>query len=223
MSTGESTQPVNLYPSTSYCVLTVTTSGTTRTMGKKTALAKVQQRALTVDPQEAENWPWDHADLLIANAMVNGNARASAISDETGLTVPAVRERLLDPVRCAWLSREIHRGIGSRIGMVHAALFARVQRNGDPQAAKLLLAQYGELLAPVDRKIVDHRHMHVDLSAYTLEELDKLAKETARKLNRPEDVIDVTPRPSDVGAPDSSAAGDAAPGPGVPDSVVPAA
>lgn len=178
---------------------------------------------MTVSKEEAAAFPFDHADILLASAMVSGASTPSALSEETGLTVPTVRERLLDPVRCAWLSREVREAVGSRIGEVYGHLLARVRRNGCPASAKLLLQQFNELLAPVEKKIIDHRHMHVDLSAYTLDELDKLARETARKLNRPDDKeLDVTPGQSDTGTKSPDAAGAAAPSSGVSDSVVPA-
>lgn len=166
-------------------------------MAKNTALAKVNERGLKVSAEEAASHPWDHADLLLANAMVNGATSAQDLAQETGLSVSTVRERLLDPIRCAWLSREVREAIGSRIGNVLAALYARVQRNGDPAAAKLLLTQFGELLSPVERKVVDHRHLHLDLTKLTEPELNKLIEDTNRKLNRKDAPIDVT---SGVGA-----------------------
>lgn len=167
---------------------------------KQNALSRTVERGLTVSAEEAAAFPFDHTDILTASAMLNGATTPAQIADEVGLTPSAVRERLLDPVRCAWLSREVRTAVGVRLGNVLAALYARAIRTGDPRAVQLLLQQYGELLSPVERKVVDHRHMHVDLGQLSEDQLEKLIEDTNRKLNRKEPPIDVTPREGTEGA-----------------------
>lgn len=150
-------------------------------LAKRDLVTKVKTRSLRVTAEEAELFPFDHKDILIAQAMITGARTPLAIAEETELKPDAVRHRLLDPVRCAWISREISKAVESRLGNVLGAVYARVMRSGDPQAAKLLLAQYGKLLSPVDKSVHEHRHLHMDFKGYSQEQLETYVTEQQRK------------------------------------------
>lgn len=148
----------------------------------KSQLQKVQTRSLRVQPSEADSYAFDHGDILLAEALLAGCRSPTEISEHVGLSTSAVKERLLDPVRCAWLAREIGKAVESRLGNVIGALYARAVRTGDPAAVRLLLQQYGALINPVERKRVEHLHLSVDLGQMTDEELRAFIKEHQRGL-----------------------------------------
>lgn len=142
----------------------------------------MQTRGLQVTAEEAELFPFDYRDLRLAEAMLNGARSSQALAEEAGMTRNAVQQRLLDPVRCAFISRQISRAIESRLGNVLGAVYTRVMRNGDPQAAKLLLAQFGKLLGPVDRSVHEHRHVHMDFKQFSDAQLRAYVTEKQREL-----------------------------------------
>jgi hypothetical protein len=153
-------------------------------VSKPTAMQKVQLRGLSVTEREVQEFPFDHCDVLLAEALMAGCSTAADISRETEVQQSLVRERLTDPVRCAWLSRELAKAVEHRLGNVLAAVYARCMRNGDPNAAKLLLNRFGQLM---ERKQVQHQHLHLDYTALSNEELEKVIADNERRLGRSTD------------------------------------
>ncbi|MFA4972398.1 MAG: hypothetical protein WC683_07275 [bacterium] len=148
------------------------------TAPRKQLMSKVQARGLSVTAQEADAFPFDHADILIAEGLIAGARSPAELEEFTGLKAAAIKERLLDSTRSAWISRQISKAVEARLGQVMGAVYARVLRNGDPQAARLLLGQYGALLNPVARKEV--LHLSMDLSQLTDAELKQFIAEHTR-------------------------------------------
>jgi len=136
-------------------------------------------RGLSVPIQEAVNFPFDHIDLLIAQNMLSGVVKAHQLADELGIRAEVIQHRLMDPVRCAWLSNELRKAVETRLGNVIAAVYSRAVNTGDPAAAKMLLSMYKQFEAPVQK----HLHMHTDLTNLTDDQLDMMIKQKQRQLN----------------------------------------
>lgn len=146
-------------------------------------MAKVQDRGMLVSPQEAATFPADHVDHLLVQHMLAGLNSPEAIARElaeSGVTTTTVQQRLLDPVRCAWISQQILHGIGTRLGQLMLAVYGRAVSTGDPAAAKLVLQQYNALIEPVARS--EHVNMTVDLSKLPKEMLEKMVQDKMRSL-----------------------------------------
>jgi hypothetical protein len=84
---------------------------------------------------------------MITNALLNGAHTLVEIANETGLPYSAVRYRLQNPVRCAWVSGQLQRTIPQRMGMVLAAAYRQAMA-GDVRAMNLLLDRFQPLLTP---------------------------------------------------------------------------
>ena len=155
---------------------------------KKQDLWKTTQtRALDVAEQDVELFRFDPLDIKLAQAMLSGANTVPDLAAEIGAKPIQVRDRLLDPVRCAWISKQLEKVVGDRLGQVMAAVYNRAVRSGDPQAASLLMKKYNRF-KPQEHH---HKHLHMDLSAYDDEMLDKLISQKERNLNihveKPED------------------------------------
>lgn len=153
-------------------------------MSRPTQLQKVQQRGLRVTPDEIATYAPDHRDLLICECLLRGETKLDELAEATELTPSAVRQRLLDEVRCAWISARVSEAVHTRLGNVLGAVYARVMRSGDPQAAKLLLQQFGSLLEKP--KQVQHNHLHLDMSGMTEEQLRRYIEDKTRHLQATE-------------------------------------
>jgi hypothetical protein len=160
-------------------------------MARNSALKRMRERALLAAPDEVAVFPYDQLDVLVAEATIRGAKTLQELEDFCGAPAGTIKDRLLDPVRSAWIALQIEKAVGQRLGLINAALFHRAVSTGDPNAAKLLLTQYGKLVAePAQRReIVDVR---IDLSGLTTEELKRFAAEKARSLGLTQStVIDV--------------------------------
>ncbi|NIO43141.1 MAG: hypothetical protein GTO41_25090 [Burkholderiales bacterium] len=174
---------------------------------RKTTAQKVQERSLTISPEQAATFPWDHRDKLLAEALLH-DFRLPDIAEFTGMKERTVRDRLMDPVRCAWISQYIDAVIPSRLGQVLGAVFRRATQTGDPASAKMLLQQYNKWLGREVRENVNV-DVRMDLSGLTNEELVRLILDGLRRNPQVKaEVIDVeaviTEGPSNVGPKDSS-------------------
>ena len=144
-------------------------------------MAKVGDRALSVSPQEATAFPFDAVDVLICQNLLAGCSTAKSLSAAIGNTTEiCIRDRLLDPVRCAWISQQLSAAVGSRLGMVLTSVYGRAVTTGDPKAAELLLKRYGEM-APVRTEVVN-TNVTVDLTKLPPEILEKMIAEKMRGL-----------------------------------------
>ena len=157
--------------------------------GKKAPIAKIKQRAMTVTPDQVMTFPADHRDHLLAEAVLQGFPLED-MATFTDMTIKAVRDRLLDPVRCAWMSQYIDRMVPTRLGRVLGAVFSRACSTGDPNAAKMLLQQYRQWQGQEVRKNVS-LDVKMDLSGFSNEELLKIIQDSARRNPQVKDIIDV--------------------------------
>ena len=140
----------------------------------------VQGRGMTVTPREVEQFRFDHCDYLIAESMLSGCQTPAAIAANLDMKPEEIRDRLLYPVRCAWLSRELEKGVQTRLGMVMSAVFNRAVTTGDVSAAKFLHQKYNQYREPSQ----EHKHLHlVNLTNLNDAQLDKLIADQKRKLN----------------------------------------
>jgi len=147
---------------------------------KTDAWKDVQTRALAVTGSDVANFPWCPVDLKIAQCMLSGFTSVRELAAEVGIGERALKHRLLDPVRCAWISSQLEKCVGDRLGQVVAAVYNRAVRTGDPQAATLLLKQYKKFMP--ERKEIHHTH-HMDLSNLSDGQIDKLIEQKKRNLN----------------------------------------
>jgi len=136
-------------------------------------------RGLKANPTEIANFAYDHTDLTIVHAMMGGAVTPKAISDETSLKHTLVKQRLLDPVRCGWMSSQLREAVGTRLGNVIASVYSRAVSTGDPRSAKLLLDLYKEMDAPIKK----HLHLHTNLNGLTDLQLEKMIKQKKQALN----------------------------------------
>ena len=142
-------------------------------------ISRVNERGLTVTPAEAASFPFDAVDVLITQNLLAGVTTSYALANAMeGVSEIAVRNRLLDPVRCAWMSQQLSAAVGQRLGMVLASVYGRALATGDPRAAELLFKRYGEM-APTRTETVHH---HVDYSKLPAGVLEKMVREKMRSL-----------------------------------------
>ena len=150
-------------------------------MAKNNIIASTQERGLAVTPQEAATFPYDAIDIMIAQNMLAGISTAQGLSEVIpGTKEVTIRHRLLDPVRCAWLSQQLSNAISTRLGQVLTAVYGRAVTTGDPRAAELLLRQYGALITPTQRH--EHLELKADLSKLPADILEKMIREKMRDL-----------------------------------------
>lgn len=150
-------------------------------MGRKlTAVQKALKRGMEVAPEEVGTFPWTPEDVMVAEAMISGCKTVNEIAEEVGIKPELLRHRLLDPVRCAWLSTKIEGAVQSRLGRVIASVYNRAVTNGDVRAAEFLMKHYGKM-RPEEKHHL-HAHATLDFSQLATEELEKLRNDYLRKL-----------------------------------------
>ena len=146
----------------------------------------VQARGMTVTQSELDTFRYDHLDFLIASSMLAGSNSITALSEDLKVDREMLRNRLLEPVRCAWLSKELEKGVESRLGQVLAAVYNRAIQTGDVNAAKFLYQKFKQYEKPTQQ----HQHLHMDLSRLSDEQLEKLIAQKRRTLNVDEETHD---------------------------------
>lgn len=152
-------------------------------MGKpKLAIARTNERGLMASEAELAKFQPDYDDRLLLEALLQRAVTYEEIAKLTDIPLATVKDRLLDPVRCAYLAEQAALVVQQRRGMVMAALYARAVRTGDVNAARLYLQQIGELMP--EHATVDHRHAHVvaDISQFSDEQLTSYIREKEREL-----------------------------------------
>jgi hypothetical protein len=110
----------------------------------KPALARIAARALDVEEDEIRAYCPTELDLQIAESMVGGVVTYAEIASNVGCDPSHVSRVLQNPVRCGWLSQQLHRIVHKRIGLVDNALLLRAL-NGDVRAIKLYYERFGEI------------------------------------------------------------------------------
>jgi hypothetical protein len=137
---------------------------------RQTAIQKVKERSLVPTPDQVLSYPADEVDKLLAEACLSGFGTFKAMAEFADLDPNMVRERLLDPVRCAWISKYIDELVPTRLGTVLGAVFGRAVSTGDPSSAKMLLQQYKKWTGEETKKSVN-LNVGVDLGHLTNEQL----------------------------------------------------
>jgi hypothetical protein len=150
-----------------------------------------QERGMAIVPKEVDFFAFDHIDLKIATSIMQGCISAKAIAEDSGVNRRVIKHRLLSPLRCAWISRQLEVAVESRLGQVLSAVYNRAIRTGDPQAAKLLLTQFKKINNPVQQ----HVHTHMNLNGLTDDQIDKLIDQKKRDLNIIETDFEVVDEP----------------------------
>jgi len=156
--------------------------------GRKLAISKAIERGLTAPEKEVAQFKPDWDDRLILEAMLNRAMRHEDIAKMTGIPEPEVTKRLLDPVRCAYLSQQAVQVVQQRGGLVTAAVYAKAIQTGDPAAARLVLQQLGELVPEEARVEHRHSHAHLHFTEMSDEQLSTFIAEKERELGRVHDV-----------------------------------
>jgi hypothetical protein len=157
---------------------------------KDLVIGRINDRALVTSAAEAAAFPYDAVDMMIAQNVLAGiNTDLGLSKVIPGVSDVQIRNRLLDPVRCAWLSQQLSAAISQRLGLVLSAVYGRALQTGDPRAAELLLKRYGDM-APVKTEQVHHI---VDYSKLPKDILEKMISEKMRNLGvHQKETINVT-------------------------------
>jgi hypothetical protein len=140
---------------------------------------KCQQRGLLTNKHEIDIFPFDHVDLKIATSLLQGNTRPAEVAVDTGLKLSLIKQRLLDPVRCGWISRQLEGAVTEQLGQVYAAVYNRAVRTGDPSAARFLR----DTLKPMTPQTQTHLHAHINLEGLSDAQLDKMIEQHKRDLS----------------------------------------
>lgn len=155
-------------------------------------MARLAEAALTVRADDIREHSPTETDILIAQAMLQGNINIQEIAKATGRGDTSIRKCLSNPVSFAWVCQKVSELIFTRIGLVDAALLRKAVQ-GDARAIELFYKRFGKL---AELKIVAHGTLG-DLSKYSDADVDALiASEIARdpRLSTSQSsTIDVTP------------------------------
>jgi len=152
---------------------------------RDTALpARVLKRGLRVPAGEIDSFPFDYRDIQLTQLMLlpDGPKTYSEFAAELGVTEATLRQRLLNEVRCGWISRQLDGAIRDRLGKVHASVYLAAIRTGDPTRAKYLDTLYGKGPKEGPQQVHLHNHNHIDLSSLSAEELKQFIRDRQRKL-----------------------------------------
>lgn len=145
----------------------------------KNVMKSTLTRGLKATPSQIAAFPFDHTDMTIVQAMMQGAITPKQVSDETGIKFTLIKQRLLDPARCGWMSSQLREAVGTRLGNVIASVYSRAVSTGDPRSAKLLLDLYKEMDGPIKK----HLHVHTNLNGLTDLQLEKMIKQKKQALN----------------------------------------
>lgn len=161
---------------------------TIETPRPSTALTKIAERSLAVDPREIDHFQPRELDIKIAECLLAGKLTWTQIAQELSVSNPTISSRMKDPLVCAWISRTVHRNIAHRLGMVDAAILNRAIA-GNVNAAKLLYDRYGRM---VQRSLNVSVSGNLDFSKFDDADLDAFIEDAKKQK-----VIDVEARPSE--------------------------
>ncbi len=109
------------------------------------ALTKIAQRSLDVNEDDVRTYIPTELDLQIAESMVAGALSFKEVAEAIKVDATTVSRAMKDPLRCAWLSHQLHRIVAKRIGLVDAALM-RQALSGDVRAIKLYYDRFAEII-----------------------------------------------------------------------------
>lgn len=151
------------------------------------------ERGLEVSEAEAAAYPFTYDDIHLCQILLRPDDQPKThktIADELGITESALKQRLLDPQRCAFISTQLNHAIQSQLGRVHASVYLAAIRTGDPARARYLDQLFGKGPRDGPQQLHVHNHNHIDLSGLTDEQLKQFIRDRQRKLTG---VIDVEP------------------------------
>lgn len=174
---------------------TKTTALVPRQRRLSVAVRKAWARAAEVDDRAIENYRPRKFDYQIAEALLSGAVSGPEIAMHLGLAEPdAVWAALREPVRAAWISRQLTHHFQHRLAFVDAALFKKAIA-GNVNAIKLYLQRHAFLGKESSGQQHQHVHFH-ETRGLSNDDLDKIIREKARRLNilydgdeRPEDPV----------------------------------
>ena len=109
------------------------------------ALAKMAARSLDVQDEDLRAYIPTELDLQIAEAMMGGSMQFQEIAAQVGCDPATISRAMKCPLRCAWVSQQLHRIVAKRIGMVDLSLFLATTQ-GNVSAMKLYYERFGELI-----------------------------------------------------------------------------
>jgi hypothetical protein len=148
---------------------------------------RLRERALKVSDEDIATFPHTYDDISIVQELMVGATTNAQIAAAVGISETALKQRLLDPVRCAWIASQIDHAVASQLGQVHGSVFQAALRTGDHNKAAYLDKLYGKGPRP---QIQKHQHLvgHIDLTGLTNEQLRKFIERERRELG---DAIEV--------------------------------
>ncbi|MCI0354835.1 MAG: hypothetical protein L0099_07340 [Acidobacteria bacterium] len=135
-------------------------------------LARIAERSTQADPAEVRAYQPRELDVAVAEAMLAGAITQQELAAMVGCSPATVSHALRDPVVCGWVSMQVHKAIGMRLGLVDAAMLRRAL-GGDTRAADILYKRYGQM---VERSLHAHVTVPYDLTKMNDAELETLAK-----------------------------------------------
>ena len=143
------------------------------------ALTRLAERSLDVSDEEVRLYQPTELDLQLAEAFMGGARTFKEVAEQLSLHPATVSAAMKDPVRCAWLSGQLHRIVAKRIGMVDTALYLRAM-SGDVRAMDLYYRRHGEIVTRT-MNIHAHGRLEFDPSQLTDEQLQKMVASEAKK------------------------------------------
>lgn len=142
--------------------------------------AKALTRSIDAAPADVAVFAYDHHDIALCEAFLLGSKTLKDISIETELDPEVIRHRLLDPVRCGWISLQLEKAIQSRLGRVLASVYSRAVSTGDVGAAQFLYKLFGRVRPEEKRNL--NVNVSVDLQSMTKAELEAFVADEGRKI-----------------------------------------
>jgi len=135
-------------------------------------------RAVRAREDDVRAFVPDDLDVQMVQAMLLGCVSGKAVAESVEVSAPTVSKRLRDPVRAAWISRELTHAVRQTIGLVHASMLARAL-GGNVPAARLLMERFDKLAAT-------HLHLHahqpgaIDVTKLSDADLERLVEAESR-------------------------------------------
>lgn len=146
-----------------------------------TALVAAWQRAESVTPEQLAAYEGTPYDVEIADALVAGESSITAIAKYRGVTKQVISAVFADPVRTAWISRQVHARLKNLVGVVDAAIFRRAC-GGDTAAARLFYERFDIMTAAAAGAA--HQHLHLDLRKMSVDDLRSIAADKLRRAGK---------------------------------------
>lgn len=134
------------------------------------------KRAATVTDDDVALYKPRGIDAQIADALLAGAHNPKEIGEFCGRSERSIYELMRNPVRTAWISRQVHGRFKSLVGLVDATLVQRAIE-GDPKAMALFYQRF-DVLTPAPSS---HQHVHFDLRGMSTDDLRKIVAEKMRR------------------------------------------